>query len=100
MIKKPAKKLFGVLCGFFSRPKKDSYATGFSSFIYYSLLNVKINRESVGKVFFAVILSVAKNLGFRIIIELRDSSSLPAPQNDNHGSFSTTFCSPNRSFYF
>jgi hypothetical protein len=23
-IKKPAKKLFGVLCGFLSRPKKDS----------------------------------------------------------------------------
>jgi len=24
MIKKPAKKLFGVLCGFFSGPKKGS----------------------------------------------------------------------------
>ncbi len=32
VIKKPAKKLFGVLCGFLSRPEKDSLQLDSASF--------------------------------------------------------------------
>jgi hypothetical protein len=36
MIKKPAKKLFGVLCGFLSRPKKDPLQLNLALYILFS----------------------------------------------------------------
>jgi len=44
LIKKTAKKLFRVLCGFPSRPKKGLFAARFSLLIYYFPLKNKRNR--------------------------------------------------------
>jgi len=48
--------------------------------------------QAAEKRFLAVVLSEAKNLALRIFMEMRDSLSPAAPQNDNsHGFFRSLF---------